>query len=53
MTLEQWYEEVKELFNSNLRMEPTETGWDWEGIYKEGLTPKEAYEDYLYVSGRI
>jgi hypothetical protein len=47
MTYETWFSELVTIFASfETNTHPQDTGWNWQAIYEEGLTPREAYEDW-------
>lgn len=46
MTFEQWYSELSIHF-LEVGIDVSTTGWEWPEIFKEGLSPRAAFTDYM------
>nr|CAI3971238.1 hypothetical protein ORM20_00189 [Ochrobactrum phage ORM_20] len=44
---QEWYSQLTELFLTKLSRHPSSAGWEWKAIYEEGLTPLQAFTDYI------
>jgi len=46
-TFTEWMAQVEALFTERLEMSATRTGWVWQAIFEEGLSPEQAVADYM------
>lgn len=52
MEFTEWMAQVEALFQSELHTTASSSGWVWSAIFEEGMTPREAFEDYLHTIAR-